>query len=177
MQPTSDFPGSNLTNQQRVVAIQNFNVQQGLPTEDPEKALYNGALFEAQLLNYDIFLLPKCQCIFAHPLSDYPQDEQYEILTRYGATLARVNHPQAFFIGVPGHSPGILTVTLHTHKINVPEYWTFVQRTIHLHAPEPIVTYDVIGSSTVLAAPDPDNSLCVPEDIVFTIPANLGSQN
>ena len=89
----------------------------------------------------------------------HPQDEQYVLLIRYGATLARVNHPRAFFIGVPGKTPGLLTVTLHTYEINLQGYWTFVQRTVHLHASELIITYNIIGPSTVFAARDPDNSL------------------
>ena len=179
--PHSIYPGPTYLeldySQQRVIAIRNFNLQLDLPTEDPNRVLYNGALFEAQQLDFNLFLLPKYVTLFTHPLSDYPQDEQHELLTLYGATLARVNHPRAYFIGVPGKIPGLLTVTLHTHKINVQGYWTFVQRTFHLHTPGPIVTYNIIDSSTVLAAPDPDISLCAPEDIVYTIPAHLQSQN
>ena len=113
----------------------------------------------------------------------HPQDEQYVLLIRYGATLARVNHPRAFFIGVPGKTPGLLTVTLHTYEINLQGYWTFVQRTVHLHASEPIDSYDIIGPSALslllrtLGAPDPDNSLCAPDDFHFNIPADLRSQN
>ena len=179
MQPTTpDFPGSHLNNEQRVAVIRNFNIQEGLPRpEEPDKALYNGALFEAQLLRYDTFLLPQYKGFFTHPLSNYPQNKQYEILTWYSATLARINLPQSFFIGDPGHSPGVLTVTIHTHEINSLGYWTFVQRTVHLHAPEPIVSINIIGQSTVLAAPDPDHSLECPEGIYFTIRANLRGPN
>lgn len=173
-----DFPGSHLNNEQKVEVIRNFNIQEGLPRpEEPDKALYNGALFEAQLLKYDTFVVPHYQGFFTHPLASYPQNEQYEIITRYSACLARENLPQSFFIGVPGHSPGILTVTIHTHEINSLGYWTFVQRTIHLHAPEPVVTIDIIGQSTVLAAPDPDHSLEAPEGVEFTIPADLRGPN
>jgi hypothetical protein len=158
----------HLTSQEKVAAIRDFNARQRLPTENINKVLYNGAFFEAPQLNQELFFLPSCN--FPRPLSQYPQDEQYVILTKYGATLARVNRPRACFIGVPGQETGNLTVTIHTEEVNLQGYWTLVQRTVFLHQAAPIVSIDIIAPSTVLASPD---CLRAPEGTEFIRPADL----
>jgi hypothetical protein len=171
----------NLTNQQKVTAIRDFNLREGIPTEDPDAVLYNGALFEAPQLNQKLFLVAAYEG-FNHPLSEYPQDEQYKLITEYSALLASVNRPRACFIGVPGRDPGNLKVTIHTEEVNLQGYWVTVQRTVFLHEPEPIVSIDVIAPSTVRAPPDYPasadhyNTFKAPADIIYEQPADLYEQ-
>ena len=163
---------NNLTIEEKVAAIRKYNLEQDLPKENPDLTLYNGSLFDAHTyINFKIFLV--CAYEFTHPLSAYPQDEQYEHLARYAATLCRVNEPRASFSGIPGKTPGLLTVSITTHEISVQGFWIEIHRTIFLHQEEPIVSIDTIAPSTVLASPDPDNCLCPPSGIYYDLPLDL----
>jgi len=163
-----NYMNHNLTNEQKVAAIRDFNRRQGLPIEDPNKVLFNGAIFEESQLDFNLFLIPHYE--FKHPLSSYPQVKQYELLTQYGRTLADVNDPYACFIGVPGREPGNLSVTIDTKEVNLKGYWILVQRTVFLHQADPIVSIDIIATSNVLAIP---GCPCPPDDIFYIRPADL----
>jgi hypothetical protein len=164
--------GNNLTTKEKVAAIRKYNLELDLPEENPAFTLYNGALFIAeQVIDYKIFHV--CKPEFTHPLSAYPQNEQYSHLAKYAGTLSRVNAPQACFVGIPGSTPGLLTVSITTREISKQRFWQEVHRTIFLHQEEPIVSIDIIAESTVLAAPDPDNSLVAPLGIFYNLPLDI----
>ena len=165
-----------LTNPEKVALIRDFNLGQGLPEENIDKVLFNGAIFEGPpLINFEIFVFPAYE--FTHPLSAYTLDEQAVHITRYGATLSRVNHPCASFIGINYKTPSNLSippsVTIHTNEINLQGYWTLIQRTVFLHQPEPTISLDIIAPSDVVAPLDPDHSIRAPDDIFYTQPADL----
>ena len=47
-----NYMNHNLTNEQKVAAIRDFNRRQGLPIENPNKVLFNGAIFEESQLDF-----------------------------------------------------------------------------------------------------------------------------
>jgi hypothetical protein len=165
----------NLTIEQKVAAIRKYNLELDLPDENPALTLYNGAIHQDSKINHQIFAF--CKPDYTHPLSAYPQDEQYAHLTRYAANLARLNVPQACFVGVPGKTPGLLAVGLTSHEISAQGFWIEVHRTIFLHREVPLVSLDIIAESTVLAPADPDNSLVPPHGIFYDLPLDIRDQS
>jgi hypothetical protein len=163
---------NNLTSEEKVVIIRKYNKEQDLPKENPALTLYNGSLLDAHYyINFKVFLI--CAYEFTHPLSAYPQNEQYEHLAKYAGTLSRINEPRVSFAGISGKTPGLLTVSIVTHEISLQGYWIEIHRTVHLHQAEPFVSIDIIGDSNVVASPDPDNCLCPPRGIYYHLPLDL----
>jgi hypothetical protein len=56
-----------MNNEQRLAAIRQLNLQQGLPLQAADAAIFNGALFDIATLQPGTILPP---CHFTHPLSD-----------------------------------------------------------------------------------------------------------
>jgi hypothetical protein len=167
---------ASLSVQEKIARIRDFNQRLGLPIENPNNVLYNGALFDATHLNHNLFLVVHPN--FEHPLSAYPQEVQIARITQYAFQLAEQNTPRACFIGI-NKEPGNLWVTIHTKEVNRHRYWTFVQRTVFLHREEPITSIDIISPSNTLAPPDypasPDynNTFRAPADIDYECYADL----
>jgi hypothetical protein len=157
---------------QKVAAIRYINVQQRLPEERPERVLFNGAFFEGDSLQQDLFTLPDYQH-FEHPLADHPECNRAFLLKQYGIFLCEINKPRATFLGTPGHEPGNLSIVVETKEVNLAGYWTHVSRTIFLDEPRPRYSLDIVSPSTVLAPPDHNNQLRAPDGIIYNRPGDL----
>jgi hypothetical protein len=164
----------NLTNQEKVAHIRALNLHDGLPVENPDTTLCNGAQFEATQIDDPLFLVTQCR--FTHPLSDYPEREQIALVAQHAADLFEVNHPRACFIGHKGSHPAI---TIHTEEVNLQRCWILVQRTVFLHRAEPVTSCDIIAPSTVNAPPNypasPDcrNTFRAPDGVHYAQPPDL----
>ena len=84
----------------------------------------------------------------------HPQDEQYVLLIRYGATLAQVNHPRAFFIGVPDKTH---KVSLHSGSLSIPTRLTckdigplFNARCVYTHSNRSFPTISSVHPQSLL---------------------------
>ena len=165
---------AGVSNPKKVAAIRAFNLSQGFPIEDPVKVLFNGAIFEAPQLNPKLFLVVSYN--FNHPLSAYPPDVQTARIRQYAQHLAENNQPWVSFIGI---NQANLAVAITTNEVNRHGYWVQVDRTVFLHKAEPVVSIDIIATSTTPAPPDypasPDykNTFCAPDNIWYIRLADL----
>ena len=140
------FP--NLSNQQKVAAIRGFNRRQDLPVE--HEVLYNGALYDATKLNYNIFLHVKPD--FPQPLSSHSPEKQQAILSRYARLLVDENAPRVSFINLAGRD--LDHISIHTQEVNLEGYWTLIHRSVFLHRLDLIVSIDLVATSNVRAPSD-----------------------
>jgi hypothetical protein len=124
----TDHMQHNLTNQEKVTHIRALNLRDGLPEENPDTILHNGAQFEASQIDDRPFLV--AQCRFTHPLSDHPEEEQIALVAQCAADLCEANHPRVCFIGRKGSHPAII---IHTKEVSLQRHWILVQRVVFLH--------------------------------------------
>jgi hypothetical protein len=156
---------NDFTEEEGLEHIRNYNLTLGLPPQEPGEVLYNRALFETPTLQDNLFLAPLYN--FTHPLSDYPEDEQYRLLNEYARNLGRINHPRTFTLQIEDRKRFIRIVT---HEINKDGYWTFVQRTVFLHDPLPCYSTDIIVCSIVGAPTGHNNRIRAPTGINYPHP-------
>ena len=156
-----------MNNEFRLASIRRLNLLQGLPPQEADATLFNGALFEVATL--ESIRLPPYN--FIHPLSDYTQPEILAFIQAYGILAGQLNSPNTYSVGVldiPHTNNQYVTIT--TREVNRAGFWCLVQRSIFLHRPEPLTSVDFIAPSNVAAAPN----VPAPADAWYHRPADLG---
>jgi hypothetical protein len=131
--------------------IQHLNLNQGLPTQPADAALFNQGFFETPQLE-PIRLPPY---YFNLPLSNYSKPEIITFIHEHGIATGKLNSPKTYSVGVLDvPTARNQFVTLTTREVNRAGFWCLVQRSIFLHGTEPLVTIDFVAPSTVLLPPD-----------------------
>jgi hypothetical protein len=152
---------------QRLTTIRRLNLLQGLPPQEADATLFNGALFDVATL--ESIQLPPYN--FTHPLSDYTTPEIINFIQEYGILAGRLNKPKTHSIGVldiPQTNNQFVTLT--TREVNRAGFWCLVQRSIFLHRPQPLATVDFIAPSDAVAVAN----IPPPPDAWYRRPADLG---
>ncbi len=166
-----------MSNEAKLTSIRALNIRQELPLQAPDDTIFNGAFFDKNTLAEDLFIVPLYNN-FTHPLSDYPQEQQYEIIREYGVLIAEANWPRTIYVGVEDIEPNAPFFPIGTHEVNKNGYWTLVQRTVFLFRELPFFTTDFVAPSTVPAPIDhAENLQQAPSGIDYLRPADLGPPN
>jgi hypothetical protein len=157
-----------MNNESKLATIRELNHRQGLPFQECDSTIFNGALFDVATLAESILLPPYN---FTHPLSDYSPTEIPTLIREYGINAGRLNLPKTYSVSVLD-IPSINDqyVTLVTRKANRAGLWCLVQRSIFLHKPLPFCTTDFIAPSLTSVA----NSTPAPSEIWYRRPAGIG---
>jgi hypothetical protein len=82
-----------MSNETKLASMRALNIRQGLPLQEPDDTIWNGAFFGNTNLVQDLFIVPR-YTFTQHPSSDHPQAQQHQLIREYGILLARVNLPR-----------------------------------------------------------------------------------
>ena len=158
----------NVDNTSRLTTIRLLNYRQNLEPQAADDTIFNGALFDAATIGR--ITIPAYG--FEYPLSSYPPTEIARHLKEYGKETAFQNLGIVFSIGcLPKEDKCQLHITVMTREVNSAGYWCVVQRTIHMHRRDPLVSTDMVAPSWVLAT---DNEIAPTDTAIYRRPADVG---
>jgi hypothetical protein len=177
---------SSTENQFKLTVIRGYNTEHDFQeallndgSPDLTKVLYNGAIFNFESINQDLFVLPGYEHIrvpkyesisFIHPLSDYTLEDQATFVGIYKDLFQFTNRPRVIAI-CDGHEHN--TFQAETREVSTDGYWITVCRTVFLDTPVPRFSCDIYAPSSVRAPLDHNDLLVAPIGTLYAWPFAL----